>query len=399
MEKARLYSLLHQYLNNTINNDDCEELLNHLKKTDPAEIEHVIDANLFNLNEGPAFGAQRSREVFDLILSDSRFTKSAHVSAENSKTYKYSWLKIAVAALVFFTAGIFITLHHKTTTVQIREANNSKPQIILPGSQKAILTIANGKIIVLGNANNGTLVKTGVSSVVKTRNGQIVYQTKAGANVANNSVGYNTLTTPKGGEYQVILPDGTKVWLNAASSITYPTAFIGNERHVELSGEAYFEVTKNKFKPFYVDMNKVQVKVLGTHFNIAAYVDDEAITATLLEGSVQITKNNQQSLLKPGQQAVMDNNNNNITVSEANIDDAIAWKNGYFIFNDDNITSIMKKLSRWYDVDVDYRGKFDDQKFGGTFYRSKSITELTQYLEMVGKIHFKITGRRITVMN
>jgi len=399
MEKARLHSLLHQYLNNTINSADCEELLNYLKKTDPSEVEHIVDTNLFNLNEGPAFGAEQSHDVFDRIISDSRFNENSFVAAQKTKNYKYSWLKIAAAALVLFTAGIFISQHHKTTAIKSKQANNLKPSLIIPGSQKAILSMANGKMIVLGNANNGMLAKTGISTILKIRNGQIVYQLKASPAIANNSISYNTLTTPKGGEYEVVLPDGTKVWLNAASSITYPTAFTGNERHVKLNGEAYFEVAKNKLKPFYVDMNKVQVKVLGTHFNIAAYVDDEVITTTLLEGSVQITKNNQQAFLKPGQQAVTNDNSNTILVSEANIDDAMAWKNGYFLFNDENITAIMKKVSRWYDVDIDYRGKFDDQKFGGTYYRSKSITELLQYLEMVGKIHFKITGRRITVMN
>jgi len=399
MKKARLHSLLHQYLNNTINSADCEELLNHLKKTDPAEIEHIIDMNLFDLNDGPAFGAEQSRQVFDRIKSDSRFNENSFSTLEKPKTYKLSWIKIAAAALVFLTAGIFIIRHNKIAVIKNKQANNTKPSVIIPGSQKAILTIANGKVILLGNANNGMLAKTGTSTVLKTHNGQIVYQIKPAATIADNSVSYNTLTTPKGGEYQVILPDGTKVWLNAASSITYPTAFTGNERHVKLSGEAYFEVAKNKQKPFYVSMNNVQVKVLGTHFNIAAYSDDDAITTTLLEGSVQITKNNQQSLLKPGQQGIVNNDADEIVVSEANIDDAMAWKNGYFLFNDDNIATIMKKVSRWYDVDIDYSGKFDNQKFGGTYYRSKSITELLQYLEMVGKIHFKITGRRITVMN
>jgi transmembrane sensor len=399
MEKARLHSLLHPYLNNTINIVDCEELLNHLKKTDPAEIEHIIDTNLLDLNEGPAFGAEQSRKVFDRIKSDSRFSENSFIASEKPITYKLLWLKIAAAALVFFTAGIFIIRHNKIAVINNKQANNMKPSVIVPGSQKAVLTMANGKVIILGNANNGMLAKTGISTVLKTHNGQIVYQIKSASPVADNLVSYNTLTTPKRGEYQVILPDGTKVWLNAASSITYPTAFTGNERHVKLSGEAYFEVAKNKQKPFYVSMNNVQVRVLGTHFNIAAYSDDDAITTTLLEGSVQITKNSQQSLLKPGQQGVVNNDADKILVSEANIDDAMAWKNGYFLFNDDNITTIMKKVSRWYDVDIDYRGKFDDQKFGGTYYRSKSITELLQYLEMVGKIHFKITGRRITVMN
>jgi transmembrane sensor len=196
----------------------------------------------------------------------------------------------------------------------------------------------------------------------------------------------------------VVLPDGTHVWLNSASSLSYPVEFAGNERRVKLTGEAYFEVAKNKDKPFYVNSNNVQVRVLGTHFNISAYNDDDELKATLLEGSVQVSKNNSQSLLKPGQQAVINNGADMIRVSQANINEVMAWKNGYFIFNDDNIATILKKVSRWYDVDVEQRGNFEGQHFGGTFYRTKGIDELLKNLEKIGKVHFKITGRRVTAM-
>jgi ferric-dicitrate binding protein FerR (iron transport regulator) len=237
--------------------------------------------------------------------------------------------------------------------------------------------------------------------VLKTGSGQIVYKalSTGQSRAAISDISYNTLSTPKGGEYQVVLPDGTKVWLDAASSISYPVAFAGNVRRVKLTGQAYFEVAKNKEKPFYVDVNEVQVRVLGTHFNISAYNDDNAMTTTLLEGAVQVTNNNSLSLLKPGQQAVISNGSNNILVANANINDAMAWKNGYFTFNDDNITGIMRKVSRWYDVDVEYRTADTGQQFGGTFYRSKSISELLAHLEKIGKLHFKISGRRIIVMD
>jgi len=401
MKKAKLHSLLHQYFNNTISRADCIELLDYLNNSDPDEIVDIIDEELLTLDEGPEFRGRQSQEVLNSIKSDPRFTQVLLQEHQPKviKFYQKSWLRIAAALLVFSTAGVLL-INHKNNVIKTanRLANNQSPTMIVPGSKKATLTMANGKVILLANAANGVLAKTGASNVLKTRNGQIIYNITNKKLVADNQVGYNTLSTPKGGEYQVVLPDGTKVWLNAASSITYPTAFTGTDRRVKLSGEAYFEVAKNKDKPFYVSINNVQVRVLGTHFNIAAYSDDDEITTTLLEGSVQVTKNNSLSLLKPGQQAVISNNSNNIAVSEANIDDAMAWKNGYFIFNDDNITGIMKKVSRWYDVDVEYRGTFNDQQFGGTFYRSKSITELLQYLEKIGKVHFTISGRRITVM-
>lgn len=403
MKKARLHSLLHQYFENTINNTDCAELLNYLNDADADEITEVIDEELLNLNNGPEFTNEQSAEVLNRIKSDPRFANVPVMPYGNEakviKFYQKSWLKIAVALLVFFTAGVLI-INRKNKLVKTNNhaVANQKPALILPGGKKAILTMGNGKTIVLGNVANGLLAKTGGISVLKTNSGQIVYDASGRNTIADKNVTYNTLSTPKGGEYQVVLPDGTKVWLNAASSITYPTVFVGNERRVKLTGEAYFEVAKNKAKPFYVSMNNVQVRVLGTHFNIAAYGDDDQITTTLLEGAVQVTKNKALSLLKPGQQAVIANNSDKIAVSEANIDDAMAWKKGYFIFNDDNITGIMKKVSRWYDVDVQFQGNFDDQNFGGTFHRSKSITELLEYLEKIGKVHFTITGRRITVM-
>jgi len=408
MKKTRLKSLLHQYLNNTISHADCIELLNYINNSGTDNIADVINQELFSLKEGPEFRGEQSQKVLNRIKSDPRFAVKPVVSQTGQdnviKLYQRSWFKIAVALLVFCTAGVLI-LNHRNNTVKTsnKVANdNQKSAIIVPGSKKAILTMANGKTIVLASAANGVLAKTGASNVLKTHNGQIVYDLNAATGnspVGATTISYNTLTTPRGGEYQVVLPDGTKVWLNAASSITYPTAFTGNERRVKLSGEAYFEVAKNKEKPFYVSINNVQVRVLGTHFNIAAYSDDDRITTTLLEGSVQVTKNNTLSLLKPGQQAVVSNSSDQIAVSEANIDDAMAWKNGYFIFNDDNITGIMKKVSRWYNVDVEYRGNYNDQQFGGTFYRSKSIIELLDHLQKIGKLHFTISGRRIIVMD
>ncbi|WP_428329403.1 FecR family protein [Mucilaginibacter sp.] len=403
MKKATLRRLLRQYLNNTISSTDCNELLSYLSNTDPDEIADIVDEDFFSLDEGPAFSAKQSNEVLNRIQADPRFAKVAadHVVSEPKviKFYQKRWLQVAAAVLVFVTGGLLTVYNTNSLKSTNKLIAKQKATVIVPGGQKAILTMGNGKTIVLDSAANGLLAKTGTSNVLKTHNGQIIYNTGATANDAADEVSYNTLSTPKGGEYQVVLPDGTKVWLNAASSITYPVAFVGNERRVKLTGEAYFEVAKNKSKPFYVKMNNdVEVKVLGTHFNIAAYSDDAEITTTLLEGSVQITKNKAQSLLSPGQQAVINYKSDNIAVSEANIDDAMAWKNGYFIFNDDNITGIMKKISRWYDVDVEYKGTIPDQNFGGTFHRSKSITELLHHLEKIGKIHFKVSGRRITVM-
>ena len=403
MTELKLQRLLHQYLTNNISREDCIALLTYFKNADAGKIDRLIDANTFDLTEGPEFDGEQSKDLLNRIKSDLRFER-AHVKEitplrPTPKFYQNKWLKIAAAAIVLFTIGVLFFQQESSFFKQNSnsKAKNEKASVILPGSKKAILTMTNGQSIALNNVANGILAQTNAGHVVKTNTGEIVYKNSGNGSSAKG-LEYNTLSTPKGGEYQVILPDGTKVWLNSASSITYPTAFTDKERRVTIIGEAYFEVAKNKNIPFFVNVNNAQIRVLGTHFNIAAYGDDEEMTTTLIEGSVQVTKNKKQSMLKPGQKAVIYNGTDNIVVSEANIEDAIAWKNGYFVFDDNDVNGVMKKISRWYDVTVDYRSNVSDQKFGGTFYRSKSIAELLQYLEKIGKVRFNIEGRRIIVM-
>jgi len=211
-------------------------------------------------------------------------------------------------------------------------------------------------------------------------------------------VAFNTISTPVGGQYTVVLPDGSKVWLNAASSLKFPTAFTGTERRVELTGEGYFEVAKNKHMPFKVNFNREEVEVLGTHFNISAYPDEAVTRTTLLEGSVRISKNNIKKILVPGQQAISSMQTGGFNIAEVNTDEAIAWKNGLFLFHNENIRSIMKKIARWYNVDVNYQGSFTNQEYGGRISQSKNLSEILKNLELTGTIHFKIEGRRVTVM-
>lgn len=402
MNKAKLQRLLHQYLNNKISHEDGIELLNYLNNGNLRGVEELVDAESFDLDQGPEFSSKQSADLLNRIKSDPRFGSHKIVQIipeqRSPKFYQSKWIKIAAAVLVFFTAGLLFFQYEKSSIkISASQPNNNSASLILPGSKKATLRTSNGKVILLNDVANGVLDQTNAGNVVKINTGQIVYHNSDHGSNASPLV-YNTLSTPKGGEYQLVLPDGTKIWLNAASSITYPTAFTGKERRVTLTGEAYFEVAKDKEKPFYVNVNNTQIRVLGTHFNIEAYNDDNEMTTTLLEGSVQVTKNKAVSFLQPGQKAVIPNNSDKIAVSNANIREAIAWKEGYFIFDDEDITGIMKKVSRWYDVSVSYQGSVDDQKFGGTFYRAKSITELLQYLEKIGKVHFAVEGRRIIVM-
>lgn len=302
---------------------------------------------------------------------------------------RYWW--VAAASLLAFTGYYFMP--QRTVKPPVKAALEAKP-VIIPGSNKAILILGNGGTVDLNAAANGRIAQAGETVIDKTKNGQLVYgKTHAGP----ADITYNTIVTPRGGQYQVVLADGTRVWLNAASSLKFPTAFTGTERHVELTGEAYFEVAKNKDMPFTVSAGNVRVNVLGTSFNVSAYEDDACNKTTLLEGSVQIVRNNQRLSLAPGQQAVSEGNDQPVRLKTVNVEDAIAWKNGYFSFKKENIRSVMRKIARWYDVDVTFQGDISNSVLGGSVSRTQNITEILSYLELTGIAHFKIEARTIVV--
>jgi ferric-dicitrate binding protein FerR (iron transport regulator) len=303
----------------------------------------------------------------------------------------------AAAVLILATSiSLLIFNNKKTGENLVKNKPEHNQSQILPGSNKAILTLSNGSKINLDNSTKGKLTQQGSATINKLKNGQLVYSVNNSS--SQSPLLYNTATTPKGGQYEVVLSDGTRVWLNAASSLKYPVTFSGKERHVELTGEAYFEVAKNKNMPFSVAVKGTSIEVLGTHFNVMAYDDENSLVTTLLEGSVKLKNNRAEALLKPGQKAVLGTGRTDYQVSEANTDEAVAWKNGYFLFDNENIQSIMKRVARWYDVDVSYTGTTRELNFGGTVSRFSDITELLKTLEITGTIHFKIEGRKITVM-
>ena len=330
---------------------------------------------------------------------------SASISSHaRNRTIRFrNWSAAAAITLILFSAGLYLNSHKENQVVI-----NSKPlrfkNDILPGNNKAILTLDDGFQINLDDVKNGILVRENNINIEKVLAGQLEYSAY-NSNQAVTQVKYNTLTTPMGGQYQLILPDGSKVWLNAGSSLHFPTAFAGKERRVELKGEAYFEVAKNRAMPFKVFANGMEVKVLGTHFNVMAYDDEKSVNTTLLEGSVQVLKGSGRVYLEPGEEAVLNKTSGNMNVSTADIEQAVAWKNGYFIFSDENIESIMRKVSRWYNVDVTFKGSMNNKDFVGIISRSKNVSELLQMLELTGAVHFSIVpgdasgkGRRITVM-
>ena len=268
---------------------------------------------------------------------------------------------------------------------------------IQPGSNKAVLTLTNGATITLDNTQNGEIIRQGNTKVVKPASGQLTYATTTPEN-NGGEISYNTVTTPRGGQYMLTLSDGTKVWLNAASSIHFPVAFTQNERTVEITGEAYFEVVHDNKKPFSVMVKGMKIQDLGTHFNVMAYDDEENTNTTLLEGSVKIIAGKQSQLLQPGQQARLNNITGKMNLQPANGEDAVAWKNGRFEFDSEEIGQIMRSLSRWYNVDIIFEaGSAADTHFSGSISRSDNISRVLRILEL-GGAKFKIEGKKIIVL-
>jgi ferric-dicitrate binding protein FerR (iron transport regulator) len=312
---------------------------------------------------------------------------------EKKRPAKYLY-RLAVAASLIAVLGFGWYLFSERAEVK---RINKSTSLIKPGGNKAFLTLADGTKINLDQALNGTIAKQEGIQITKTADGQLVYtilENKSG----QSKLAFNTISTPAGGQYQVMLPDGTKVWLNAMSSLKYPTAFIGKYRTVELIGEGYFEVAKNKNKPFKLKTSKQEISVLGTHFNVSAYPDDAEIKTTLVEGGVAVKNFSPLAtgLLKPGQQAVF--HNTGFEVSNVDVEEYIAWKNGFFMFNNEGIKDAMQKLARWYDVDIEYVGDFDGINFGGSFSKHNNLQETLKILESTDKFKFKIEGRRIKIL-
>jgi transmembrane sensor len=303
-------------------------------------------------------------------------------------------IKLAIAAIA---AGLAITAVFEFALPKAKIPEITYQKDIAPGGNKATLTLSDGTKINLDKATNGQIAAQQGMRILKASSGQIIYR-KAEGTITGIPV-TNNVSTPIGGLWQIALPDGTKVWLNSASSLTYPTTFRDlKKRVVQLTGEAYFEVAKDKAHPFIVKTASQSVEVLGTHFNVNSYRDEPSVKTTLAVGRVKVSNNNGQTmLLIPGQQAIL-TTNNTLTVIEANVEQALAWKNGRFRFKDEDIQSIMRQLSRWYDIEVQYDPGFPKMGLNGKVSRYKNISQVLKGLEATKTVHFKVEGRRVTVM-
>ncbi|MCD0490489.1 FecR domain-containing protein [Pedobacter sp. MC2016-14] len=318
----------------------------------------------------------------------------------SKKIVKY-YPAAAILLVLLTISSYFVLKFIKTDVNKVAVANE-----IGPGSNRAVLTLANGKKILLDQAANGEIAKQPGISITKTANGQIIYTILGNEDQRANPALSNTISTPKSGQYQVLLPDGTRVWLNSVSSLRYPTAFTGGERVVELQGEAYFEVAKDKTMPFKVKTALETIEVLGTHFNINAYEDEPTIKTTLLEGAVRVTvksvnsakfSGSQDLTLEPGQQAVLRRANMETALNtKVNVDKVVAWKNGVFSFENDDLRSVMRQIERWYDVKIVYEGPSPEDKFFGEISRNSNLSEVFKILEL-NNVEFNVSGKTVRV--
>lgn len=391
MENKTFITLVNKYLSNKATPEEEKRLLAYYDKLQ----ESGTEWNELLMGSEDAMGA----ELYGRVLSAIKKREAAPAKV----VYFKRWY---VAASVIFSLAAVSLLFFYYTHKLTKPVNNRSPtannNIISPGGNKALLTLSDGSTITLDDAAAGELAKQAGVSISKTANGELIYTIEGSSlnSTKADELLYNTIQTPKGGQYQVVLPDGSKVWLNAESSLRYPTSFNGNVRSVELTGEAYFEVTKNKHLPFKVVSNDHVVEVLGTHFNISAYPDETTVKTTLLEGSVKVLsgRSKQSRLLKPGEQSKVGYADNEISIQQVNTEEAVAWKNGYFFFNDEDLKSIMNKFARWYNVEVEYKGNVDDLRFGGRVSRSKGLEQALKVIDQTGSVKIKIEGRRVIVM-
>lgn len=386
MTDERIDYLFKRCLQRLATPDEQQEFLDLLRKPEnKAYAAKLISDAYGQPKETIDVSGSTARAILEAIFrADERYSLSP-VNADPARRVRFlrsSWLRYAAALIVLLGAGVFFFLNNdrKNSKGTEQQTVAVAQEDIAPGGQKATLTLADGSVMLLDSIKKGKLSLQGGVTVEKMDDGQLVYQP---ADVKSGEVFYNTMTTPKGGQYQIKLPDGTAVWLNAASSITYPITFTGNSRTVSITGEAYFEVVKDKSKPFIVKTIKDQIIVTGTSFNVNSYADEPVSKTTLIQGEVSINDR----ILQPGE-AYM-----NGKVIKTDVDQDVAWKNGVFNFEDKRLEEVMRQLSRWYNIDVVYERGVPDMEFFGKMGRDLSFGQVLKALEN-SEVHFVFEGNR-----
>ncbi|MCW2263079.1 MULTISPECIES: FecR family protein [Sphingobacterium] len=382
-----LQYLLDKYTKREINKEEFDLLLTYFKDHDSyKDVEIFMDKDWETLSEEYPLAKSKSEELFQNILLDSRCNVIDH-SKKNGIGIFSVWTLASATAAALIVLGIF--LHYKSELKSKINTDQTQFVDIPAGGNRATLTLASGIKIVLNQNKEGLLIG---DDVITYSDGSILEKTTEVLSSQSKTI-YQTIETPKGGTYQITLSDGTKIWLNAASTLTYPSDLkTSKSRIVSLEGEAYFEVAKDKSRPFIVKSKNQTVKVLGTHFNISCYGDEKSVKTTLIEGSVEVND----VLLRPNEQSIL--TDNKIKVLTVAAEKSIAWKNGKFVFKSENLGSIMKKLARWYDVEIIVDGDISDKIFTGSISRYDNISKILEKISFTQAVKFKIEGRRIIIM-
>lgn len=371
---SRIEYLLNRYVNKSCSREELEELFTYIGKENSEELLNFM---------GEAY--QANNTVPELDFED--IYAKIPVQTAVVRTGIFTFGRVAAAAVVLLLAGSAYWLMNKQQEKPATAVQQIAHTDIAPGMNKAVLTLADGSVVTLDSAGN-QVIKQGIHK----QNGQLVYSGEKDGDVVH----YNKLSTPRGGQFKIVLPDGSKAWLNSASTLRYPTAFTGTERTVELEGQAYFEVAKNAAQPFKVMVGNMEVQVLGTDFDIMAYTDESTRNTTLLSGSVQVKNGQALKLLKPGQQALT--SADGITVKEADLKKVTAWRNGLFVFNNMALPAILREVARWYDVEIVYAAKPSEELYGGGIGRNLNLSGVLDLLEGSGYNHFRIEGRKVIVL-
>jgi ferric-dicitrate binding protein FerR (iron transport regulator) len=400
MGKDRIIYLLKQYANDKASREEVEEMFEWMRLAGSEEVLKSMIAEE-SAEEGDAVPGERDWERIWAVI------RAGTVAGRWPRLFSMAWAAVAAVVILMLGGGVLYWVNTKRkATAPASVVSHHYKNDIAPGGNKAVLTLANGSVIVLDSAHDGMLAQQGNTKIVKLDGGALAYRAATGSKgQTTGQTGYNTIATPRGGQYRIILPDGSKVWLNAASSLRFPAAFTGRERTVELTGEAYFEIVKNAEKPFHVRVpsggtngEDMDVEVLGTSFNVMAYANEDKMHTTLLEGKVKVKQGARAENLSPGRQAIVDQTTHAMEVADGNIDQAVAWKDGLFRFKETDIRELMRQVERWYDVEVVYRTTRGDQDFTGVVSRNKNVSTLLQMLELTGTVHFKIEGATIIVL-
>lgn len=382
--------LIEKYLSGTATDEEKQLLNEWYHSFNDAEVELMTEETPQNFEE-------RLKNKIMEAVNDLHETKTI-------KKYKRWYIPAAAAVILMAittTCFLFISKPSKWQSTRNEYAQSNRATDAAPGGNRAILTLPDGSTVVLDSVSNGVINQQGGIKVQKLQNGLVAYSKNNQSSANANNVVYNTITTPRGGQYQITLSDGTKVWLNAASSIHFPIAFTGSERRVEITGEAYFEVAKNKAMPFKVKAASSEIEVLGTHFNVNAYNDESYIKTTLMEGSVKVSVSATgggyvSKFLKPGQQASISRSQKIMISDNTDIEEVLAWKNGLFLYNGTDIHTILRQVSKWYNVDIEYKGSVNTH-FTGQLKRELFASKVLEKLALTGEVHFKIEGEKVIV--